>query len=312
MIVTDNVVRQFGRVSSVPFQWIASDVTTTQQKLADIEAGYARIPATIRQPLEQWFTDPSFPNKRLRFSVVVGNSANVYAQYPVAGPSGELNWSGLYLPGDAAKPWQAASACIVTEYANRDRTMVHEFAHHLDHFGDRLLFQSPQPQRLLFVNDMRIFNFAVQVSPSIPEGVYGKGDPYEWFAEMFTRQILEDAQGVIDLCGRGEASTNAGRALFTEMFADMPQVLKPPTVVTQALPPLRVGVPVSVQLEQFGWGHPVSVWETNGAPGFGLTVSTAGVVAGVPTQAGSGSFQVRAANVYGAGAYRTVSFTVTV
>lgn len=266
---------------------------------AEINAGLSRIPAGLRARLTGWRVLAAMVPSVRRFQVWAsyGNSsASRETLRRVADVGASSAFDGVYK--------ESVERCAVLG-ADPTNTVVHEFGHHIDYGIGRI------DGSLVSVMD-RAEWVALwdSVQGSAPAYLYGMTNKREWFAELFTAQIVPSYTGdggvghstlFYALAGFSTVRADAIRAAFVSILPELPAYTyptvapTPPTVTTVSLSPMRQGVSFSQTLEASGTAP--LVWSVqSGALPAGLTLDASGVLSGTPTAQGAYSVTVRASN----------------
>lgn len=222
-------------------------------------------------------------------------------------------WSGLY------------SAAVTAVVKKSPGILNHEYGHHVDWMwraaGDYTPVVSGTQNNITSTRG-DLIQAIERAWPGIDANAYGKTNYREWFAEMFALQTnvawtAGFTRGLWVLSGRSNEIAGHIRALFLEMFPDLPRYswatdrIAPyvvngaevgpfvPCVTGRDIPTLSLGTPFSRQFisevaESVTW----TIASGSLPPGLTLNGST-GVIAGTPTAGGTYSFTLRAANSAG-------------
>lgn len=99
---------------------------------------------------------------------------------------------------------------------------VHEFGHHIDSTYKGLWpgYAGTDRRRLVLAEFAPLWRSSL---PTIPDGLYGKTNEAEWFAELFTCQIVPGVSRYsptlfVQLCGNRRELADQVRALFVSLL----------------------------------------------------------------------------------------------
>ena len=142
---------------------------------------------------------------------------------------GGNNWGGLYTqPLVSGKPFPCSFAAQVHATGTLNTSILHEYGHHIDFTYHRLWSGGNSVLSLLnSPSTTPLSDLYTAAKPTIPTNLYGYTNSFEWFAELWTCQML-DASFVyrditagsmfLQLAGNDQTRANAIRKAFTDLL----------------------------------------------------------------------------------------------
>ena len=267
------------------------------------------IPQSARDLCEEWTQSPWADGRYVKLSWACGATADkssvaserlgLYVER-AGGSAISLNWGGYY------------STDRIVMRVTSTSTFVHEYGHHVDKTkGSATIFDAELVEQIAK-------SFALK--QSWESSYYGFTNSAEWFAEVWTAQLLPGYLGsgnvgsyriFYSLCGSNSEVAGTVRAIFLDYFPDMPPFGWYTSNLNNVVMPTITGRSFPVSLYQGDEFTYAPLNETNSAlpatwsiptgslpSGLSLNAST-GAITGTPTAAGAYSFTLRATNANG-------------
>ncbi|MEB0286149.1 hypothetical protein QN355_06250 [Cryobacterium sp. 10S3] len=199
-----------------PLRWRENNAAALAKVLAS-DIHYAKIPAAIREafavPFRSFYS--ALAQHTLAWAVHVGSSEELSRDWAKNRDSLPLPWGGKY---QFSAEWGLLRmhTSAVTSTTSRDETLVHEFGHHIDETFGALWPGATDGTQNSLSGTPQFLAFWAQVGPNIPKVLYGSTNRVEWFAELWTTQIMNDSVTFLGLGGNDPTAAAAIRKLFTD------------------------------------------------------------------------------------------------
>ncbi|MDY7528442.1 hypothetical protein [Cryobacterium sp. 10C2] len=204
-----------------PLRWRENSAAALAKVVAS-DIHYAKIPAAIREAFAVPFVSPYLPAYRFAWAAHVGSSEQLSRDWAKNRDALPLPWGGKYQGGFEWGTNRTATTAV-TSTTSRDETLVHEFGHHIDATYGTLWPGATEGIQELS-NTAPFLAIRAQVGANIPKVLYGSTNRLEWFAELWTTQIMNDSVTFLGLGGNDRTAAVAIRKLFTDRLP-MPPLL---------------------------------------------------------------------------------------